>query len=323
MNNGRFQFIAPPHTPFLPNGALNLSAIEKQAFWYEQSGVTGVFVGGTTGEGQSLTIDERIALAQQWVCTSAACRLKVIIHVGHRELAEARHLAAHAGAVGAHALAATCYNMVPPKNAGELAEFCASIAAEAPQLPFYYYHIPELTDVAIPMADFLAAAVPLIPNLAGVKFTDSDLVDLQRCLEKYELEFLYGQDESLLAGYVLGAHGAIGSSYNFMAPFYRTMITALDGGDLATARRMQWIATKVIDRMQTVGYLPAAKRLMRLRGVDCGPARPPVANPSDEALSKLIEQLPREFPECFQVDSSARPKAPHFVAGTASRTVAD
>ena len=39
------------------------------------------------------------------------------------------------------------------------------------------------------------------------------------------------------------------------------------------------------------GYLPAVKKIMQWIGLDCGPARPPLANPSDEQSEKLRAEL--------------------------------
>ena len=67
------------------------------------------------------------------------------------------------------------------------------------------------------MRDFLKAADGKIPNLAGIKYTHYDLMDLQLCMQvangKYTL--LYGRDQWLLSAIALGVHGAVGSTYNF------------------------------------------------------------------------------------------------------------
>src|SRR5690242_8217785 len=91
--------IAAPHTPFDAQGALCLSTIEKQAELLAASGVKGAFICGTTGEGLSLTTDERMQVAQRWVEASRGA-LKVIVHVGHNCQRDAIALAEHADRVG-------------------------------------------------------------------------------------------------------------------------------------------------------------------------------------------------------------------------------
>src|SRR5688500_3533376 len=97
--------IAAPHTPFHEDGSLNLEMIPKQAAWLAKNGVLGAFICGTTGEGSSLTTEERLAVANRWV-QSAPATLKVIVHAGHNSLEEAKGIAAHAEQIGAHAVAA-------------------------------------------------------------------------------------------------------------------------------------------------------------------------------------------------------------------------
>ena len=146
--------IAAVHTPMNSDGSLNLSIIEKQAESLISNGVNGVFVCGTNGEGLSLTIDERMKVARRWVDV-AEKNLNIIIHVGHDCLYDNQALASHAQEIGAHAIASVGTSFFKPKDAKSLADFCAMIADSAPRLPFYYYHIPGLSGVNIPMIEFL------------------------------------------------------------------------------------------------------------------------------------------------------------------------
>jgi N-acetylneuraminate lyase len=58
-----FELIAAPHTPLHENGELNPETVVRQAEHLRSTGVDGVFVGGSTGEGASLTSAERRRLA--------------------------------------------------------------------------------------------------------------------------------------------------------------------------------------------------------------------------------------------------------------------
>ena len=93
-----------------------------------------------------------------------------------------------------------------------LVECCAEIAAAAPRLPFYYYHIPIMTGVAVPMTTFLTEAARRIPNLAGLKYTANTLHEYQECvaLDGGRFDVLFGFDELLLPSLAVGAAGAVG-----------------------------------------------------------------------------------------------------------------
>lgn len=288
-----FELIAAPHTPLDESGELNLEAVDRQASHLRAAGVDGVFVAGSTGEGPSLTGTERRRLTERWV--EVADSLQVIVHVGHQSLPEARALARHAAESGARAIGAAPPNWFPIRSAEALAETCAAIAAGAPDLPFLYYHIPALSGVHVPMARLLDLTREQIPSFAGVKYTHLDPLDFQACIREHgdEMRFLWGCDELLLTGLGLGAHGAVGSSYNFAAPLYRRLIAAHDRGDSEGARALQSQAALLIETLSRYGYPAAAKTLMKLLGVDCGPTRPPLPRLDPAAGTALREDVER------------------------------
>ncbi len=268
---------AAPFTAFHPNGELNLAAIPRQAALLANSGVSGAFVCGTTGEGASLTSDERRRVVEAWV-KARSPKLKVIVHVGRLCLGDSRELAAHAQQVGADAIATVAPCFFKPPGARELVAWCAELAAAAPKLPFFYYHMPSMTGVTIPATAFLAEAAGKIPTLAGVKFTYEDLEDYKAAREmaRERFDILFGRDEILLSGLQLGATGAVGSTYNYAAPLYLRLIDAFRAGDRATAEREQARARAFIDVMNRFGGLPAGKAMMKFIGLDCGPVRLPL-----------------------------------------------
>jgi len=311
--------IAAPFTPLLADGNLNLAMIERQAMALAINSVSGAFVCGTTGEGLSLTTDERLQVAERWMAV-APRGLRVIVHVGHHTVNESRTLAAHAERIKACAFATIGPTFFRATNVDQLVDFCAQVAEGAPGLPFYYYHMPAMTGVELPMFDFLKLASQRIPNLAGIKFTHENLMDYSRCLNFDEGRFniLFGRDEILLAALAMGATGAVGSTYNYMAPIYHRVMEAFNAGDLETARRFQSQAIQVIAIMSRRGGLAAAKAMMKLIGLDCGPVRAPLQNLSPEAFESLTRELERVgFP--LQVTKAGAPAATPALAATGRR----
>jgi N-acetylneuraminate lyase len=221
--------------------------------------------------------------------------LRVIVHVGHQSPPEARALARHAAESGARAVCAAPPNWFPIHSAETLAETCATIASGAPELPFFYYHIPLLSGVHVPMVRLLDIARDRIPSFSGVKYTHLDPLDFQACVREHgdEVQLLWGCDEALVTGLGLGAHGAVGSSYNFAAPLYRRLIAAHDRGDAEGARRLQSQAALLVETLSRHGYAAAAKTVMKFLGVDCGPVRPPLPRLDSAAETALRADLER------------------------------
>jgi N-acetylneuraminate lyase len=261
-----------------------------------RSGVRAVFVGGTTGEGHSLSLAERRALAEEWTAVAKGSSLRIVIHVGANCLADARTLAEHAQRLGASAIAAVAPSYFRPHTLDMLVECCRTIASSAPAVPFYYYDIPAFTLIHFSTPDFLCAAADRIPTLAGVKFSNPDLAAYQQCLRSYEGRFdiPWGIDECLLAALVLGAQGGVGSSYNFAAPLYLRMIDAFRNGDLAAAREEQYRSVRLIQLLGSFGYLAAARAVMEMLGVPVGPPRlpnAPLAPHRREELRLALERM--------------------------------
>jgi len=286
--------IAAVHTPMDRGCGLRLELVVKQAELLARNGLAGAFVCGTAGESMSLTVQERMAVAEQWAKT-APKGIKVIVHVGHTSADEARTMAAHAQKVGAWGTAALAPFYFKPADAAGLSAFCAAVASGAPELPFYYYHIPSMTGVTIKVFDFLRAAGASIPNLAGVKFTDSDFMDLALSadLDGGRYEILNGWDEMLICGLAAGAGGAVGGTYNFAAPLYLKLMEAFRAGDMDGARRLQVKSGMMIDcvRRSSAASLACFKAMMRMVGLDLGPVRSPVAKITEDQFSQLQAEL--------------------------------
>ncbi len=284
--------IAAPHTPMRPDFSLDLEKIAAQAALLKRAGLAGAFVCGTTGEGPSLSVAERMAVAEAW-CNAADEGFAIIVHVGHNSLPECRRLAAHARDIGAQAIAVCAPSFFRPRHVEELVEFCAGVASAAPEVAFYFYHIPEMTGVALPVRDFLQRAAQRIPTLAGVKFTHDDMKDYARCVRLLGGRFnmLFGRDEFLLAGLALGARGAVGSTFNYAAPLYQRIVAAFSAGDWDTARREQARAAELVEVLERYGGVPAGKAAIAMCGLDCGPPRPPLAALSAQQVAALRGEL--------------------------------
>jgi N-acetylneuraminate lyase len=286
--------IAATFTPMRPDGSLNLAMAKPIVEHLIRSGVSGLYVCGSTGEGPLLTADERMRTAAAYV-EAVAGRLPVVVQVGHSSVAEARELAAHAQQIDADATSAVAPYYFKPASVEVLVDCLAEIAGGAPELPFYYYHIPELSGVNVSAVELLQTAPARIANFAGIKFTAPFINEFQTLvgLSQGRFDILFGRDEMLLSGLAGGATGAVGSTYNFAAPLYRKILAAFQRGDVEEARRLQGQAVAMVNIILPYRGHAGLKAAMALIGLDCGPSRlPTVALKQGEA-----EALRRELDE--------------------------
>jgi N-acetylneuraminate lyase len=282
------------HTPFHPDGSLNLAVVERQAAFLRSHGITSVFIGGTTGESSSLTAAERAELNDRWAVAGPAAGIDVVVHVGANCLTEAAQLAAHAEKNQAKAVSMIAPSYFKPRTLNDLVASCAMVAKAAPRTPFYYYDIPGMTGIGgFPVDAFLQAASPVIPNLAGVKYSNPDLDAMRRAqaLEGGRFDLPFGVDERFLAALRAGATAGVGSTYNFNPGPLQRVIAAHAKGDAALAEAEQAKVQPVVDILAKRGYMGAAKALMGYLGVPLGPARLPNGNPDAAETKQMLGEL--------------------------------
>lgn len=284
--------IAATYTPLDAQGGLNLDAVPPLVEHVLASGVSGLYVCGSTGEGMSLSSDERKAVAQAYV-KAAGGRVPVIIQVGHNSLAEARQLAEHASVIGADMISATCPSYFKVADVETLLDCMAELASGAPSLPFYYYHIPALTGSTLNVLEFLKRGAERIPNLAGLKYTDTKLHEFQQCLEFDNARFdvVWGCDEMLLGALATGSRAAIGSTYNIAAGLYGRILSAFAKGDFKEARRLQSLSVNMICVINQFPFHAAMKAVLGMQGIPIGGCRLPQGRLSDSDINALRSSL--------------------------------
>lgn len=281
MQNKIKGLIAAPFTPFNENGELNLNMIPEYYASLKRNQVTGAFICGSTGEGVSLTFDEKTAVMNKWATlTKDDPDFSLIMFLGGTNIKECKQLAALAEQTGVDAISFTSPYYFKPANVVQLAKCCAEIASAAPNTAFYYYHIPVLTGGNYAMIDLLREVDTLVPTFRGIKYTHEDFMDFLSCMNfkdrKYDM--LWGRDENMLSSLVLGSTGAVGSTYNYAAPLYHELIAAFEKGDLEKANNLQQKSIDMITLLGKYGGIATGKSYMKLVGLDCGEFRLPVAN---------------------------------------------
>lgn len=286
--------IDAPFTPFHENGDLNLEPIEKYAAMLQKNGLQGVFINGSSGEGYMLTTEERMQLAERWLKV-APQGFKVIVHVGSCCLRESQKLAAHAQEIGAWGIG----SMAPPfpkiGRIEELVKYCEAIANSAPDLPFYYYHIPAFNGAFLPMLELLKAVDGRISNFAGIKYTFESLYEYNQCrlYKNGKYDMLHGQDETILPSLAQGgAQGGIGGTTNYNGRELVGIIETWKNGDIETAREKQNFSQEVINVIcRYRGNIVGGKRIMKLLGFDLGPNRVPFQNMTNEEEQQMKKEL--------------------------------
>jgi len=251
-------------TPLTPGGELDVQSAERLIDHLYKKGVGGLYVTGSTGEGIYLGCDIRQRIAEVAVAMSKG-RGSVIVHVGAVQAAMATELADHAARAGADAVSS-----IPPFAGGyswaEVQSFYAQLARTS-KLPVIAYYIPGLTGQQRSIDEL--ASLLTIPNIAGYKFTEFNLYTMQRLLARFGPEqIMYnGPDEMLALGLQFGAHGGIGTTYNFMPELIVQIAELCRAGQFAEAVAVQRQANEIIEALLTAHGLAASKQILYWQGL--------------------------------------------------------
>jgi N-acetylneuraminate lyase len=286
------KLIAATYSPMSEAGELNLNVIPEYSKFLRHNKISGVFINGSTGDFVSLSTQERREILNAW-SRNRVDNFYLINHVGHTNLREAVALAADS--VGkADAIAALAPYYFTPKTLDSLLEYCTQIAGAAPELPFYYYHIPVLTGVDMDMLEFSKRALQEIPNFAGLKFTEDNLekFDAVRAFAGDTFEVYFGVDERFHSSLQAGATCWVGSTYNHLAPAYYKIAELKEAGLHEEAANLQQKAVRFVEILAGFGGFPgASKSFMRQLGQDMGASRFPHKTLLDSELKQVLEQF--------------------------------
>ena len=280
------------YSPMHADRSLNLNVIPDLVEYNIQSGAAGLYLCGTTGEGMSLSTQERKDICEAFI-KAVSGRIPVIVQVGHNAIPDACDLARHAEASGAQGISAHPPTYYKVEDVESLVELSKQVAAASPTLPFYYYHIPSFTGAHFSMKEFSIRASNEIPTFGGIKFSDSRIDFLKQAMDAChsDLNWFWGCDEMLFSGLSNGIHAAVGSTYNVFAREFYKVIDHFNNGNLEEAQKAQLHCTKLISTVAQFPFHAAMKSLITRFGVPCGPTRLPNLPMTPELEEKLFERL--------------------------------
>lgn len=232
-------------TPFDADGRLDLQGLESVVEHLLGSGHDLIVVNGTTGESPTTSDAEKTSLVEQTVAL-VGNRASVLAGVGSADTRHTSELAREAAGAGADGLLVVTPYYSRPTQAGLIAHF--SVVADATDLPCMLYDIPGRTGTAIATETLFRLAEH--PRIAAVKDAKGDIAGTTALMAGADLAFYSGSDENNLAWLAIGAFGVVSVVSHAAGARYSAMMSAVDAGDLVTAR--------AIDR----SLVPAVRAIM-------------------------------------------------------------
>ena len=259
--------------------------VKKLARYYVNSGVKGLYVGGSSGEGVLQTADERKKVLEA-VMEEVGSELTIIAHICANSTRESVELAVHAEKCGAHAISAVpaIYYRLSEKSV----ERHWQEMIDSSSLPFIIYNIPQTTGFNLTQSLFQKMAAQ--DKVIGIKMSGESVFELQQFKANAGKEFLVynGPDEQFLGGRIMGADGGIGGTYGVMPELFCQLDAYYKQGAIEEAQALQTKINEIIIKLLSFPSLyGATKAILGLRGIETGDPRLPLLPVEEEHLAEL------------------------------------
>ena len=284
-NRLRFGVSPALSTPLLADGyTVNVEMIPQLIQFLESKGSKGLFVGGTTGEGILLSVEERMRLHQTAVHNAT---VPVMLHIGANRIDTAVTLAKQAAEVGADAIAAVTPYYYGFHDEG-LLNYYQAISDAAPTLPLLLYDIPHMAVNGI-SPNFLTAVQQQVPTIAGVKTSQGDMIEINKLLTAAKAPFISfaGKEALALGAMSYGFDGLVSGLSTAVPEPFVGLVSAFAAGDLEKARRYQQKINQLLTLIPNGYRIGAIKQILAERGYDVGTAVPPRPMPNQPIWEKM------------------------------------
>ncbi len=286
---------APIVTPFRGDGTtIDYAWIPYLLSYLQDQGLDGVVPMGTTGEGTSLSVDERKAFLDTVMARRG--QLRVIAGVGTPSLTETIDLTRHAFASGADSVL-----VLPPyywRNVSDkgLLAYYRTLCDRAlePGQKIMLYHIPQISGVPISLSLLDALMETHGECILGLKDSTGNPNSLVQYIRRYpRLRVFVGSDRLVGFAYQVGAAGSITACANLVpAAIQRVRQLAEEGADFSEEQEQ---LTAVRDLLQEFQPLQAAIKVLLARLIHLPSAyvRPPLTNLSLHEQFALLDKAKR------------------------------
>ncbi len=265
---------------YAEDGSISPERVRAFTEYLIGKGVTGLYVGGSSGECIYQSVEERKIVLEN-VVEAAKGRIVIIAHVACNNTRDSMELAAHAESLGVDAIAAIppIYFKLPPHA---IEKYWNDISSAAPSTDFVIYNIPQLAGVALTSS--LLRNMLKNPNVIGVKNSSMPVQDIEMWRDEGAIVF-NGPDEQLLSGLCAGAIGGIGGTYAVMPELYLAIYHACSNGEIARARVIQDECCHIIYKLCSGKgnmYAMIKETLRQLGAPDIGGVRAPLLDIAEE-----------------------------------------
>lgn len=271
-------------TPFDGQGGIDYPAMARLLAWHESEGMTGVVIGGTNGEGPSLSAPEKrdlVAFAVQH-----AGKLKVIAGLGTCSITEAVWLSNQAHKAGAAASLALPPFFFRAATSQGIEKWFSDLLSNT-ELPCIMYSFPKMTGITFEesMMDSIFANHS---NAVGVKDSSGDRDLLEMFLRvglKHKRSVLVGDERLLSENLSKGGAGTISG----MANSFPRLVSRVFN---ERSEALQELLDRACTTLKAFPTPAVHKYVLGVKGLPGGTLRPPLESLGEEGRATVDAFLP-------------------------------
>jgi 4-hydroxy-2-oxoglutarate aldolase len=276
-------------TPFASDESVSLSALQENICLYNETGVSGLVILGSTGESVMLTREEADAILV--AAKEAAAPNKILIAgTGAESTAETIARTKRAAALGYRvALVKTPYYYKPVYRAENYFRHYRAVADASP-IPIRLYSVPQFTGVTLETPEILILAEH--PNIVGIKDSTGHVQRTGELVANAPPSFnvLTGGAAVIYPSLVVGARGAVLALASALPEKCAELYDLFRAGQHEKAKQLQLLLVQASKRIATENGIPGIKYAMDLRGYQGGLPRLPLL-PANETQKRAIAEI--------------------------------
>jgi 4-hydroxy-tetrahydrodipicolinate synthase len=290
-------------TPFDEKGYINEELLRSLCEYQASKQVNGILVLGTTGEGISLSTDERKLIAEI-VVDELKGTLPVIVHVGSSNIKVVTSLAQHAVDTGANAITSITPYFFKMSDR-ELLDFYVELSKNVPKgYPIFVYNFPEASGNDINPV-ILGKLLDKVENIVGIKYSSSNMMKTQEYLKlkKNNFKIFTGADQLFYPALCLGCDGLVSGNANVLPELYLAIFRSFKEDNLKVAKKLHYFGSEIA-KLFKYGNIPTLKAGMKLRGIDGGYVKKPFkeldineTNKLQVEFSQILVQIRKLLPQ--------------------------
>jgi len=281
-------------TPLTASFEPNIPALVRHAQWLLESGSDGVALLGSTGEANSLTLEQRLSIIEQTSRELPPDRL--MLGTGSCALQDAVHLTKASVDAGVYSVLVLPPFYYKPQSDESVLRFYSELilSVDEPRLRIIFYNFPKLSGYNFSVKILQELKQRFGDIAAGIKDSSGEWKNMLGIVQNIPDFMVYTGTETLLLDILKkGGAGCITATANLIAPECQRVYQAWKNNKQRVAEQAQMNLTDLRKTLENYPFVSELKSLFasKTNAEEWENMLPPFAPILDKQVEELTEQI--------------------------------